>query len=378
MTKGAAIQYVIVCLICAVSLLCSVYNIRKYNKPSKSLNYLRVSVIFAVASALIGIISPLREAGILNLGIDASYFCTSTFLICNIMCGLMWFWASETAQKNWTSSTLNRRLLLSLPFIVVCLLIATSKYHHLIFYFDDGHYCRGPLLTRLTFICLLYIAVSGLSAFIQSFAKKNYIPRKLYRTLSIYSLGIVASQVLEIIFGRYIFPIRIVAFAIIYFIISERTLKASISIDTMTGVNNRNALERYLHRDFDNCIDTSFFLILDINDFKQINDKHGHLAGDRAIEIVSKAIKLSVPPKYYLARYGGDEFVILGRAESDEVIESMLSQIRIKISQEVLDTHFPCNITFCSGHAYVTGDIKTIPDLIDKADQELYKNKKSR
>ena len=96
--------------------------------------------------------------------------------------------------------------------------------------------------------------------------------------------------------------------------------------DPMTGLSNRRGFQEYMERLFTNPRHTSYyslFLYMDINKFKQINDQHGHEAGDKVIVEVAKRLKKLVPGHVNLTRLGGDEFCIViphvGR-EKDELL----------------------------------------------------------
>lgn len=93
----------------------------------------------------------------------------------------------------------------------------------------------------------------------------------------------------------------------------EFQLKNIANSDALTGVANRLALEEYIkymhqqpHKFFDTCL-----MVVDIDYFKQVNDKFGHLIGDDVIKNVAHILKENVRASDFVVRYGGDEFLIL-------------------------------------------------------------------
>ncbi len=150
--------------------------------------------------------------------------------------------------------------------------------------------------------------------------------------------------------------------------------------DSLTGFHNRAALIEYLH----NQIITSLaqqrvfsLLILDIDYFKFINDKYGHLAGDEALKFFTSVIKEALEGKHFAARFGGDEFIIvLNNGGQKEALE-----IAIKIKGLLNKRFFICKekpllLKSSMGIANFPFDANKVSDLIKKADDALYYSKK--
>lgn len=84
--------------------------------------------------------------------------------------------------------------------------------------------------------------------------------------------------------------------------------------DALTGLNNRRRMEIYLQDKIHNTSEEKPFRIhmIDVNDFKQVNDKFGHIVGDRALQLVADALRNVAGQMHgFCARYGGDEFVLI-------------------------------------------------------------------
>lgn len=93
----------------------------------------------------------------------------------------------------------------------------------------------------------------------------------------------------------------------------EKT-QVQLQTDALTGINNRKALDDHLEDQVERCHlrGTSFaLLMLDIDDFKRINDTYGHLIGDRVLLAFATKCRNSIRADDFIARYGGEEFVIL-------------------------------------------------------------------
>jgi diguanylate cyclase (GGDEF)-like protein len=96
---------------------------------------------------------------------------------------------------------------------------------------------------------------------------------------------------------------------------ANRKLEELATEDSLTGVDNRRALELGLQREWRRCLDQRLsiaLLMIDVDQFKQYNDQHGHLAGDVVLKGVADRLAIGLEPqRELLARYGGEEFCLL-------------------------------------------------------------------
>ncbi|BFI97214.1 MAG: hypothetical protein RSP_27240 [Rhodanobacter sp.] len=157
----------------------------------------------------------------------------------------------------------------------------------------------------------------------------------------------------------------------------EATLQQKLQLvdtDPLTGLANRRALEARMASLCEMGGPVISLLILDIDHFKNINDKLGHAAGDRALRIVAEQLQAALRPGDYLARYGGEEFVALLAADAGEAMR-VAERLRIRIGQARFhsqDQVVP--ITLSCGIATVrAGD--TPDSVFERADQALYRAK---
>jgi diguanylate cyclase (GGDEF)-like protein len=150
--------------------------------------------------------------------------------------------------------------------------------------------------------------------------------------------------------------------------------------DELTGVHNRreyaNLFEQAEYR-FNRYGTTFSVILIDIDDFKEVNDTIGHLTGDRLLIEISSILKDNIRPTDRLARWGGDEFIILAESDGESSLataERLLEQVRSADYRELLGREMP--VTFSCGVAeYRTGD--TIERLTAKADEALYASKRA-
>jgi len=159
------------------------------------------------------------------------------------------------------------------------------------------------------------------------------------------------------------------------------TYKKYATVDGLTGVLNHRAFkeklfeEVYRARRYDHPLT---MLMLDLDDFKKINDTHGHLYGDYMLRIIADIIKNNIRMVDIVARYGGEEFtVILANANKDMVLGTA-ERIRQKISEYPFEQDgVKSSMTVSIGMASFPLDSHDGLSLIQAADDAMYKAKKS-
>jgi len=158
-----------------------------------------------------------------------------------------------------------------------------------------------------------------------------------------------------------------------------KELEKNSNLDPLTKIFNRRALDTYLDKI---CSRKSLnhelhLLMLDIDDFKKVNDIHGHLAGDKVLIYLAKLLRKTLRDGDKLFRYGGEEFIIiLNRVQKDscyEITQRILESVRS--NRLIYKGKSLCVTVSIGATSYHKGDTPT--SLIERADRALYKSKKS-
>lgn len=149
--------------------------------------------------------------------------------------------------------------------------------------------------------------------------------------------------------------------------------------DELTALYNRRYFKQLFNRELDRIErykGTACLVLLDLNDFKKINDTHGHNTGDRALQEFSSVLSDNIRKTDLLARMSGDEFVILFLDCTKEHAVERMERLRKKVREiDLLDI----TIDFCYGVCPIDGDTTHVDsELLNIADREMYQHKKEK
>jgi two-component system, cell cycle response regulator len=161
----------------------------------------------------------------------------------------------------------------------------------------------------------------------------------------------------------------------------QRQLAAGAQQDPLTGLYNRRLLEDRLGSELAAAQRhgrAMSFMMIDVDRFKEVNDRHGHLAGDEALKMVADALRETVRKEDVVARFGGEEFVVIARETGLDGGKRLAERIRRAVEKRrcawqgrELNVTVSIGVTVSVGlAAFQTG--RTERELMDAADKALY------
>jgi len=162
----------------------------------------------------------------------------------------------------------------------------------------------------------------------------------------------------------------------------QRQMFESASRDALTGLYNKRFLLERLQSEFAFALRHKAqlsLLIFDIDHFKRINDTYGHLAGDYVLSTLGQIITPMIRAEDILARFGGEEFVIMSRSTNPPSIAAVAERVRAGVERfPFVHDGKTLRVTVSLGIAGMPHDaIKTSEDLLGSADRALYEAKGS-
>ncbi|MCA0993463.1 sensor domain-containing diguanylate cyclase [Guptibacillus hwajinpoensis] len=165
--------------------------------------------------------------------------------------------------------------------------------------------------------------------------------------------------------------------AIVRDITTRKTTEEQITryayLDSLTGLANRRSLEEEMQKWIDN-LSSFYVLFLDVNNFKTINDTHGHQVGDNVLNKIGEMLVAVSSKDTFVSRWGGDEFCLLLSETRDIQSEIQRLSHRVGITLRFNEVFLPIHISI--GHSHFPSDGLTATSLIEKADNEMYQKKR--
>jgi diguanylate cyclase (GGDEF)-like protein len=206
----------------------------------------------------------------------------------------------------------------------------------------------------------------------------------MYMGFNYYSVDIFTPETFTLLMARFS-PFLLVAYVTSMLASDILTAKKKITLlsqtDELTGLLNMRAFNLLLEKELTSAAryrEPFSILMLDVDELKKVNDHFGHTAGSRMIQTVSRTLKNSVRASDILARFGGDEFVILMTHTRTEQARLAAERIRSAIANMSFDVDGKrITATASIGIACFPECVEDPVDVLDKADQALYRSKQN-
>jgi len=151
--------------------------------------------------------------------------------------------------------------------------------------------------------------------------------------------------------------------------------------DPLTGLYNRKYFKHLLEEEFENANLNRWPLSLafiDLDSFKVINDNHGHLAGDQVLKSVARFFSHHIRQTDVLARYGGDEYILMLPGSTNEVAMNMLNRLLKELRQFTIQSEnllIQQTVSIGLASHMDSHDFNTVKEFLHAADEALYKVK---
>lgn len=258
--------------------------------------------------------------------------------------------------------------ILSVPLIIATILIFINLLGTGII-FDISKeivYTRGPM----NFILYIFVFVYYIeSLYTVQKAKNDSILVEFFPIYFFIIPCMIGTMIQGFFFGiSTIWLCVAIAFIIVYI-----EIQISISfIDDLSGLYNRKYMNHYLDKLQNDKPKRVYGFLMDINDFKTINDIYGHLKGDQAIIQFGKILQHSIDKDSVAIRMGGDEFVIFAILKSNEEALALKKHIEQNVRQFNTNSTEPFHLSFSIGIAKYSGNIET---FLSSMDDSMYEAK---
>ena len=311
--------------------------------------------------------------------IDASPFIIALLNILNhIIIGALacfWFIYIEIDQGAQYINQSNRRYWVIMPvFLSTFFMIGIFLWDYSLFMNPDNS-TTGFYNFVFLFVPVSYVICASIRSTYRAFLKGNYVNRYQYLIYAAYPLMVALLGACQMVWLR--IPIFCFGCTITMFYIYLISMDTLVSMDPLTGLNNRAQLKRYISSEASDKQDY-YILMLDLNNFKHINDKFGHVEGDEAIKLAAQAIKRACTDdtlRPFAARYGGDEFIVIVKTGDEQQALEFKSKIVWFMNTLNQKASSPYEVSTSIGYAKYNGDVASFESALSEADKKLYAEK---
>ena len=364
----------IVCIIAMIYLI--IRNNRRVDQQ-ESTRYFTATTIMFVCTMVADLLWTIIDTDIYVQNKSTLYI-SNIFLYVS-MCLLSYYlyrYMLAAVKYNETSSEKRKRA--TIPFVISVLVVLTTPLTGWMVYLNqDMKIEPGILFFPVIIMAMGHVIYAAIIAIKQSQKVEYYPDRKFYRVVAFAPLiTAIAGGAQSLIWEWPIMCYGLVATA---FLIYDNRQEHLISQDALTGLNNRNELYRVLvnkmERDDD---DPIYLFFIDMDKFKEINDRYGHNEGDKALICVADALKdaaKQAKSRCFICRYGGDEFIIVSESTADA--EHLPDWVRDSLQKKVIDNHLKYPLKVSIGKAMHEHGEMSIADFIKEADNHMYSAKVS-
>ncbi len=268
-----------------------------------------------------------------------------------------------------------------IPFLAIQSMVLLTPANGWVFVIDQANfYHRGELFWVHTALVMAMLTAGCLPAVKRLPGERLPARRDEYLLILLFALPPALGTVIQLSFYgvSVIWPCTTLSLLIMFVNMQNR----QISLDGLTGINNRRTFNRYMESRWAELGrgETITLMLMDVDDFKSINDRYGHERGDAALIRVAQALKLVCGrADVFLARYGGDEFAVSFCGERPGMSERVADEIRDELELVNASGEMPCRLSISIGSACLSGgDPGGVDTLISAADREMYREKRLR
>ncbi len=260
-----------------------------------------------------------------------------------------------------------------IPTVVIAVLAVWSIFGNVLFNIDENNgYHRGPYFLLMAAVSAYYLIHTAVLASL----KQRMIRRQEFIPILVFMIPpIVGAAFQTVFFGlSLVWPMTTLSLLFIYISMQNNL----VVTDHLTGLYNRRQLDQYLRNRLQTS-DAKIFggIMIDINLFKEINDEHGHAAGDQALVIVSDILKQTFREHDFIARYGGDEFLIVIAVRQEEDLQIAVDRLNANVSEFNESGAVPYEIGLSIGYDLFSSKFNNVDSFVRHLDQLMYQSKQT-
>lgn len=336
---------------------------------------LALFILSFVSNAAWGLIRGFSSSLAAHLGLQ--FFFKTMFLVFLNLAVFAWVGYSETELGNREFNDVDQLKVFFLPILFILVVVCTNGYTKVIFDIDvHGKYHMEDLFQAQMGIYVFYTGITGIRMLVKAMYESDPTKKSQMLQMGSFPLSFLLSWLLKILIGDE-FPVICVFVTLWLLFVFVGSTSEQVSTDKLTQIHNRQNLLTHINMKIRTHEDRLFLIMMDIDYFKRINDTYGHQEGDQALIRTANALKSAaqnMTRRPYLARYGGDEFMVVAEAENIEEIQALCEEIQNQLDYFGTWSEKKYQMSLSIGIAEWQEGMKQ-KDLIEAADQTLYRVK---
>ena len=327
--------------------------------------------IIVIVGAVAEIVSYLIDGQDVACGRLINYASNTLSFAGTVSVGFLWcIYVDLHVHKNYSKSQENAKIAM-VPWVVEIAVLFLNLFDTDIMFSisADNVYARGPFVAMGYVTLLIYFAYSILLArgSKKQSVQENFFPVQYF--LAPCLVGVVAQ------FIWYGITTSWISVAIAMLFVQMQADSENLLTDALSGIYNRRYLNRVLNKVEANKAKSLYGIMMDINDFKEINDKHGHNKGDRAICVMGDILLDSIPDGGIPIRYAGDEFVVLLADVEQDCVDQTIENIEKHIRRFNESGTEPFTLSLAIGQTKL-GATDDAESFLSHMDEKMYEEKR--
>jgi diguanylate cyclase (GGDEF)-like protein len=306
----------------------------------------------------------------------AVLFNYTNYILLSLMGYGLFAFIAVSGKMSFFNSIRNRQLCF-IPVVVSVLFISIAYVTNPLFWINENNELNALYFPLMIAVPSLYLIAGFIISVAYALRSELREEKRRYLVIGSVPFGVMAFGMIQVVALNA--PTFCFGCTIMWLWFYIQNTKALISVDDLTHLNNRGQINRYLEQIRYSEDSRVIILMIDIDRFKGINDRYGHAEGDRALVIVSDALRQTcdqINASVFLGRYGGDEFTIIIQNPKDEDhTERLITLLRNNLAEKRQENSLPYELDVSIGYDEVTDGNDSVYACMTRADEKLYIDK---
>jgi len=239
---------------------------------------------------------------------------------------------------------------------------------------SDNFYSRGDFYFLHMLICYIYLIYTIIFIIFH----RNKVGKRFYLYVILFAVPPMVGGIIQALFYGISIGWSATCLSVLIFYFSLQNKE--VNTDYLTGVHNRRYLDYFIGQKLINCKNKRYAVILiDINNFKIINDLYGHDIGDDALKAASSILRKSTKGSDFIARYGGDEFYVVMEINNPNDLQRTVEKIRKNLADFNSSGRKKYKLGFSMGYdIFDEARDETPQEFLKRIDLMMYEYKNKR